>query len=155
MVPGCFSPVMIKGRTCRRLTVAAGAAILPLVATQAEAQRAGELARDAERGLALRGLALREQHVGQVQVHRAAVAKQVRALRVVQSVRSPFSGEQPYVSPDGGVAVRKIKVSEEAAIQGSSDGLQLIDAVVGACTKLPQGLHHRDLPGHRHHHLGQ
>ena len=47
--------------------------------------------------------------------------------------------------PDGQVWIRKLKVTEEAAIQSSTSGLDLINASVGACVKLPEGMHHLDL----------
>lgn len=47
--------------------------------------------------------------------------------------------------PDGKVHIRKLKVTEEAAIQSSTGGLDLVNATVGTCVKLPEGLNHLDL----------
>jgi hypothetical protein len=47
--------------------------------------------------------------------------------------------------PDGIVYVRKLKVTEEVAIQSSGSGLALVNATVGACVKLPEGMNHLDL----------
>ncbi len=47
--------------------------------------------------------------------------------------------------PEGKVYIRKLRVTEEAAIQGSTSGIDLVNATVGACVQLPEGLTHQDL----------
>lgn len=47
--------------------------------------------------------------------------------------------------PDGIVHIRRLKVTEEAAIQTATSGLDLVNATVGACVRLPDGMSHLDL----------